>query len=687
MARTTATRFLLILVIVNKQWIEIKISILGCQRDFGDRHGGRTAMRDRIIAAHLKDFTEQFGMSDLDESEAFEQFINYCVISKHYPDSFDPEDVSVGGSGDLGLDGLGILVNDHLVFSPEGVDHFKKNLRRLDVQFVFIQSKTSPRFEASEIGTVFSGIRKFFEDSEPHEANDRIRELYRLKEHVYDSTIDMDRSPICRVYYATTGTWTDELPLRSRITQGETDLSQTGLFSSVEFIPLDSEGCKRTYRELRHKVTREIDFEKHTILPKIEGVQEAYIGIVPCREYLKLICDEEGVLNRRLFYDNVRDFQGHNPVNTEIQATLEDSARSDRFALLNNGVTVVASDVNKVGTSFRLEGYQIVNGCQTSHLLYLNREQLTPNVYMPIKLIVTADSEVTNQITQGTNRQTEVKLEAFESLAPFQKMLEELYLALGRDRDEPLYYERRSKQYDHLEIRRERIVTLATQIKCFVAMFLNEPHSTHRYYGELLDSYRNRLFSESHSPLPYYVSGATLATIERLFADGRLPRDWKPRKYHLLMVYRLQNEGMQLPPLNSKAIEKYCDTLQEKLDDETAEVAFRRAGQLVDTVQAELQRFREPHERTRVFTTALIDAASKGEGGQVATTARTTGTVQWFSDVRGYGFIDSDEGNEAFVHYTGIVGEGYRSLQKGQRVRFTNTQTQQGIQAIAVEPI
>ena len=78
---------------------------------------------------------------------------------------------------------------------------------------------------------------------------------------------------------------------------------------------------------------------------------------------------------------------------------------------------------------------------------------------------------------------------------------------MGRGRSEPLYYERRSKQYEHLAIRRERIISLAVQVKCFLAMFLNEPHSTHRYYGELLSAYRNRLFRESHSPIPYYVSG------------------------------------------------------------------------------------------------------------------------------------------------------------------------------------
>lgn len=485
-------------------------------------------MRDRIISAYLDDFKIEFGMDGLEEPTAFEHFVNYCVVSRQFPGNFDPEDVSVGGSGDLGLDGLAILVDDNIVQSIEDVDYFKRTLRRLDVDFLFIQTKSSPQFEAAAIGSFFAGVREFFGETLPDGTNDAVHEMHKIKEHIFDSSIDMDRSPTCRLYYATTGVWNGEDLLKSRIRQCEKDLENTGLFSAVEFMSLDAEALKKLHREVHHKITREIVFEKHAILPQIAGVQEAYIGIVPCSEYLRLICDDDGELNRRLFYDNVRDFQGHNPVNREIEATVKDSDTNDRFVLLNNGVTIVALDANKVGATFRLRDFQIVNGCQTSHVLYLNREHLTAGLHVPLKLIVTSDPEVTNQIIQGTNRQTEVRLEAFESLAPFQKRLEEFYLAVGRGAAEPLYYERRSKQYEHLAVAKDRVISLATQINCFMAMFLNEPHSTHRYYGELLDAYRSKLFRDTHSALPYYCSGVALSKLERLFLTGGLPRRWKP---------------------------------------------------------------------------------------------------------------------------------------------------------------
>ena len=57
------------------------------------------------------------------------------------------------------------------------------------------------------------------------------------------------------------------------------------------------------------------------------------------------------------------------------------------------------------------------------------------------------------------------------------------------------------------------------------------------------------------------------------------------------------------------------------------------------------------------------------------------GTVKWFNAEKGYGFISRDDGDDVFVHHTGIAGEGFRSLDEGQRVAFDVTPGKKGPQA------
>lgn len=66
---------------------------------------------------------------------------------------------------------------------------------------------------------------------------------------------------------------------------------------------------------------------------------------------------------------------------------------------------------------------------------------------------------------------------------------------------------------------------------------------------------------------------------------------------------------------------------------------------------------------------------------------RQQGTVKWFDNAKGYGFIVSPIGEDVFVHYRVIQGEGYRSLSEGQQVEFVATQSDKGWQASEVAPV
>jgi CspA family cold shock protein len=63
------------------------------------------------------------------------------------------------------------------------------------------------------------------------------------------------------------------------------------------------------------------------------------------------------------------------------------------------------------------------------------------------------------------------------------------------------------------------------------------------------------------------------------------------------------------------------------------------------------------------------------------------GTVKWFNPEKGYGFIRRDDGEDVFVHYSAIAGEGFRSLEEGQRVEFEVTEGKKGPQAANVTKV
>jgi CspA family cold shock protein len=65
-----------------------------------------------------------------------------------------------------------------------------------------------------------------------------------------------------------------------------------------------------------------------------------------------------------------------------------------------------------------------------------------------------------------------------------------------------------------------------------------------------------------------------------------------------------------------------------------------------------------------------------------------TGTVKWFNDSKGYGFITPDEGSkDLFVHFSNIAGEGFKSLPEGARVEFESREGQRGPEATNVSPV
>jgi cold shock protein len=89
-----------------------------------------------------------------------------------------------------------------------------------------------------------------------------------------------------------------------------------------------------------------------------------------------------------------------------------------------------------------------------------------------------------------------------------------------------------------------------------------------------------------------------------------------------------------------------------------------------------------------LFTEGLFVGAVSLSTERWAREHMPQGTVKWFNEDKGYGFISPDEGGEdLFVHYSGIVGNGFRSLEEGAKVTYEATQGKKGMQAENVSPV
>ena len=196
--------------------------------------------------------------------------------------------------------------------------------------------KTPPKFEAEKVGTFIFGVKDFFREQPSIKFNENIKIFRELKEYIYKNSIDMEIKPTCQMYYVTTGKWVDDQNVSGRANSEKADLERLGIFSKVEFIPIDADTLGNIYREIKNKVKKQIIFEKRASLPFIKGVREAYIGILPISEYLNLITGSDKKIQKNLFYDNVRDFLGTNSVNNEIASTIKNKDEQDKFAILNN---------------------------------------------------------------------------------------------------------------------------------------------------------------------------------------------------------------------------------------------------------------------------------------------------------------------------------------------------------------
>jgi hypothetical protein len=509
----------------------------------------------RIIKAHLDSFVKNNSVESDDESVQFEKFANFCILTNAFSGGFDIDDVTTG-PGDDGVDGIAIIVDEEHVMSAEDARKiFISPRRNRVVDIIFIQSKRSESFDLGDFLKFKESILRFATQT-PYACPDDIMANAR---EIFDVIIESvpkirDGKPNIIARFVATGSYLAPQPLETAREDFKGQLVALGLFSEIDVKYVDRDELTKLWVNTYSGISASLNAVSTAPLPEIHGIDEAYLLVARAKYFVdSLLTNEDGNLRTQVFEENVRSFLGDdNPVNQSIAETIN-SPTASRFPVLNNGITIVSPDVRMQGSILHLTNFQIVNGCQTSNVLFKNRHNIA-DIMVTLKVVETQNEDVFSELVKATNSQSKVDDSQFLSLKPVIRRVETYFSTF--DEDTRLYFERRDRQYVGLDIPAIRIYSLHNATKCVAAMFCNRPELSSRYPKAMYEELTATIFNDDTKEAIFYAACLTMYRFMLLVSNGTLPQNSKKFKWHVLPLVRSLIVGKTVPRLNSNEIER-----------------------------------------------------------------------------------------------------------------------------------
>ena len=486
-----------------------------------------------VIEAQLKEFSSAHSNETLSQSEFFEIFSIHSIENGLMGLSVDPFAAHLEGS-EFGIDGISVILQGEICTDVDQTTAALSIGKNHSVEFHFFQSKTSEKYEYGDIAKFLDAVVDFFEDGELA-VSSQIEDLRACKELIYSSVTK--KNPNIHCFFCTTGTGEKSRAVEKLVDLNVNRLQELSLFSEIDISIHGAQSLQDGYRSATNSISATFEMSKAITLPDHPSVDEAFIGVVSATELLKLAIisgpsKDEGKINRAVFYDNIRDFNPGSEINQAILSELE-SGSEESFVFKNNGVTVVAREISRKGDTFSLDDYQIVNGCQTTNILFLARDKLG-SVSVPLRLIGSKDADFVSTIIVGTNKQNEVKEDQFWALLPFMKNLEEYCRAQSDDR--LILIERRENQYRDVKVERTRVFKPAELMKAITATYLSKPNRAARDYRGVRKEFKDEIFQPAHNVELYHLAAMCSYKFDFAVRNKRVDRSRNIYKYYALFA-------------------------------------------------------------------------------------------------------------------------------------------------------
>lgn len=252
----------------------------------------------------------------------------------------------------------------------------------------------------------------------------------------------------------------------------------------------------------------------------------ARVYAIKAKELVKL----NGIQDRTLFYKDVRYGVGKTRVNKSIENTILNRNEHNNFFLYHNGITIICGTLNEDLThnKINIRDYMVINGCQSILTFYENRNKLSDDLHIPVKIIeLSITSPLVDRITYYANNQNSISLKDLRSNDSVQKSLQrEFEKIFGND----VFYNR--KRGEALEGYDEVIdKDLAAQL--IEAVYRSSPHNTHLKQKLFGEEYF-KIFSRQMNAEKIYLSYLLYKTIND---NTNLLGNEKIRKYGLSIFF------------------------------------------------------------------------------------------------------------------------------------------------------
>lgn len=474
-----------------------------------------TTNSQRILAEMVKqDFIDTEAYSD--EAQFFDFFAAKQIMKRAELSDEEVEKGVLGSGNDGGCDAIYTLFNNAYV-AEDALDDITAT-KESSIEFVIIQAKRETSFGEDALmkwKTTAGNLLEIGIDDAQYAGrySEDILAAFTLFRDLYVKVLRSTPRLNISFHYATYAT---DVHPNVQAQADELKAMVHRLFpSSKTAVTVKFWGAEELFLAAQSQAEHKLK------LPLAEtpiniGTHQDYVALVNLAKYYQFIIDENGSLRKYIFEANVRDYQGHNAVNQDIEHTLETSTGED-FWWLNNGITLLTDEAT-LATSKELVLTEpaVVNGLQTSNEIFrhfqANPDALaseTRNVL--VRIIVPESEDSRDRIILATNNQTNIPKSSLRANDPIHWQIE-LFLK-GRG----LYYDRRKNYYKNQGKKSNEIISVSFLAQCMISLLLQKPNYARARPSTLLtqDETYNALYVDNQN-LDVFYHAAKLGRIVEL---------------------------------------------------------------------------------------------------------------------------------------------------------------------------